>query len=241
MGRKTSMNLPARRLFALLACACVALSGGACEDPQQALYEQYHANVASVGPLTDAMVLRYIDAYGRLRERGIEFEAWLAEDPARQGEAFAHLEEAIRAGGFADYAEFVRVNAKIAWAWNMAQAERGYASQERLNQWGQNETDRAIAMLEETIADPQVPEETKAELRAQIKALLEQKQTLRDSWEHNSKWARWSMELTKPLTSEEEVEVVLRHERALMEVFTDLSPEQLDAIHSNSMQQLGVE
>ena len=240
-GKTNEILIKVLRSVAGILAALLLVLTAMCGDPREKLYEQYHENVSSTGPLTDEMVVRYVRTYRLLRQRGIEFEQWIAEDPERQKDAFNYIEEAIKEGGFRDYPEFVRVNARIAWAWNMAQARRGMEQQKNLNDWAVRETDSGIETIREVLRDPDVPEDVKVDLRKQIEELEAQKVEIRATWETNKGWAEWAMKLTEPLTNEEEIAVVLRHERELMEVYTGLSAEEIDAIHEHSMTQLGIE
>jgi len=224
-------------LLALLAVALLMACGGGKEK----LYEMYHQQVASVGDLNDEMIVKYVGAYRGLRQSGIEFQSQLEQNPANGTEIFNNAETIIKENGFADYAEFVRVNAKIAWAWNLAQAQRGMEAQEDLQEWGQGQMDAGIQQLMAVLNDPDVPEETKVELRSTLAELRAGKEELRQTYEGNMEWAKWAMELTEPLTNDADIAVVMRHEQELMEVYTGLSQEQLEMIHENSMKQLGIE
>lgn len=212
----------------------------ACGDPREKLYQTYHERVSSVGDLDDDMIARYVKTMRLLRKTGISFEEHLAKDPDPQ-KGFERIERAIKEGGFKDYAEFVKVNAKVAWAWNMAQAKSGMHKQKKLNEWAGNETDRGIQQIDQALANPNVPEETKRELRQTRAALVEQKKQISDTWNKNKRWADWAMKTVEPLTNDRDTKVILRNERALMEVFTGLSREQLDQIQEHSMKHLGIE
>ena len=225
------------KIVAITILGCIVI---ACGNPKEELFKKYHEIVSSVGPLDDATVVKYVKTMRILRARGIQFEQWLKDHPEGGQEGFDHIEGATKEGGFPDFATFVKVNAKVAWAWNMAQAEIGMERQKNLNQWAQDSTDQGIALIDEQLRDPSIPEETKAELRKTREQLAAQKETIKNTWDDNKKWADWAMETVGPLTNDEEVAVVKRHESELMEVFTGLSKEELDAIHEYSMPQLNL-
>ena len=221
-----------------LLTALLAAVPAACGDPVDKLYRTYQKQVSSVGDIDDTMVVKYARTVRLLRTEGIEFQQRLAQDPEAQREGFDRVERAIRKGGFKDYAQFVKVNAKIAWAWNLAQARLGMDKQKNLNRWAQDTTDAGVRQIDDALADPNVPESTKADLRKTRADLLAQKGTIADTWDKNKKWADWATKLTIPLTNEKDIAVVLRHQTELMEAFTGLSKEQLDAIQDHSLKQL---
>ncbi|MCB1140291.1 MAG: hypothetical protein KDK23_16155 [Leptospiraceae bacterium] len=117
----------------LVAVASCVLLTAQCDNPKEALYKKYHEVVSSAGELDDEKMQKYIKTMRILRKTGINFEKWLAENPDGAQKGFSKIESAIQEGGFEDYATFVKVNAKVAWAWNMAQAEVGMERQKNLN------------------------------------------------------------------------------------------------------------
>ena len=221
----------------LFACAILSVH---CDNPREALYKKYHEVVSSAGELDDEKMQKYIKTMRILRKTGINFEKWLAENPDGAREGFSRIESAIQEGGFEDYATFVKVNAKVAWAWNMAQAEVGMTRQKNLNEASQDMTQQGIDLLDEQLADPNIPEETKAELRKTRQQLVDKKKEIKDTWDENKVYADWAMEVVGPLTNDNEVALVKKYEPELMEVFTGLSKEQIDQIHELSMPQLNI-
>ncbi|MEM7180889.1 MAG: hypothetical protein AAF518_08245 [Spirochaetota bacterium] len=211
-----------------------------CGDPSEKLYEMYHKQVSSVGDITDEMVVKYVLTYRNLRKFGIEFEKYLANDPKKSGEVYKDMEKIIIEGGFTDFLEFAKTNAKIAWAWNLAQARSGMKNQAKLQDWSQNTMQESIAMLQKELANPDVPESTKQELRNTMQQLQGKQKQLADNYQKNLKWANWAVKMTLPLTNEKDIAVILRHEKELLEVFTGLSAEQLDQINENTMEVLKI-
>ena len=229
--------------FALTLILIPMLTGNAagCRESVETLYRTYHKQVSSVGDINDEMATKYARTIRLLRKEGIDFQRHIAEEPQAQKEGFSRIERVIQKGGFKDYAEFVRVNAKIAWAWNLAQAGVGMEQQKRLNRWAQDTTDAGVRQIDAALADQEVPEATKAELRKTRQELLEQKGVIREEWNKNKKWADWAMKMTLPLTNEKDMAVVRRHQSELMGAFTGLSKEELEAIQDHSMKQLGIQ
>lgn len=219
----------------------LVLVGCGIGNPQEKLFAMYHKQVSSVGDITDEMVGKYIKTYGALRKNGHNYLDFLARGGAGGEAGFNKFEADIKKGGFKDYAEFVKVNAKIAWAWNMAQASRGLEKQKDLQKWGQSGLDAGIAEIQKHINDPNVPEETKKGLRKQIEELRKGKKKLKNAFDKNMKWADWAMNFVKPLTNDKDIKVIIRHEKELMQVFTGLSKKQLDQIQEQSMKQLKIQ
>ncbi len=228
------------RITAMGLTTALVLALTACGNPKEKLYEMYHQQVSSVGDLTDEMVLKYIKTYRILKKNGRNYLQYISKDPDKGQAGFNAIQKDIQSGGFEDYAEFVKVNAKIAWAWNLAQARIGMEKQGKLQKWAQSTTDSGIAVIQKQLNNPDVPESTKKELRKTLAQLQAQKKTLAGTYAKNKKWADWAMNFTKPLTNSKDIEVILRHKNALMEVFTGLSREQLNKIHEHSMKQLDI-
>ena len=224
-----------KRLLPIIILSVIYLH---CGNPTEALYKKYHEVVSSVGELDDTKMQKYIKTMRILRQEGINFQKWLEQNPDGGKDGFNKIESAIQEGGFEDYATFVKVNAKVAWAWNMAQAEVGMENQKNLNEASQDMTQQGIDMIDQQLADPNIPEETKAELRNTREQLVSQKQVIKDTWDENRVYADWAMEVVGPLTNDKEVALVKKYETELMEVFTGLSKEQIQQVHELSMPQL---
>ncbi len=196
------------RLSALVAVALALLPGCTSKDGAGA------GGVSSESSLTDDQVVAYLEAYRALRKAGPKLaERYKAGEQvplesARQD--FAGIEGELRKAGFPGYAEFVRTNAKIAWAFNTAQG-RAFL-QDFAGRMSEAESE-----LQKAIADPQVPEEAKRELRAQLK-------TLKAEYAKNKKWAEVSMQVAGRLTDPASVEVILRHRAQLEAVFQGQGP-----------------
>ena len=83
-----------------------------------------------------------------------------------------------------------------------------------------------IKQMEEAITNPDVPEETKAELR-------KAKQDILNNWAHNKKYADISMSIVRPLTNEHDLEIIKHHQKELMEAYTGIPQEKLQEIDSS--------
>jgi hypothetical protein len=185
------------------------------------IYEAYDKNVSGV-TLTDELIEKYIKAVRSLHKLGPSIPQKLAEKGESEAtgiDLYHEIDNVIKEAGFKDYFEFVKVNAKVAWAWNISQGELGI-------QKFQGMKDEGLKQIEETLANPEVPEETKKELR-------KARQEIIDTWMHNKKYADISMNIVKPLTNEHDLEIIKRHHKEIMEAYTGLPQEKLQDIDFN--------
>lgn len=199
-------------LFTIVILVCLELFN--CKK----IYQMYGQNVSGV-ELTDEMIQKYIKAVKALHKLGHSIPQKLAEKGESEAtgiELYNEIDSVIKEAGFKDYFEFVKVNAKIAWAWNVSQGDLGIKKFQTMK-------DSGLQQMEEAIANPDVPEETKAELR-------KAKQEILDSWEHNKKYADIAMNIVKPLTNEYDLEIIKRHQKELMEAYTGMPQEKLQEI-----------
>lgn len=187
------------------------------------IYDNYKETVSSVGELTDETVLKYIKVVRELHKLGPSIPEKIAGregDPEVGKEVFSQIEKIIKDGGFKDYTEFVKVNAKVAWAWNTSQGEKGIQNFQTMKEIG-------VSKLNEALANPNIPEETKVELR---KTLAETE----SNWEKNKYYADLTLNFVKPFTNKNDLDVINRHYKELMEGFTGRSLEELKSIDPNS-------
>ena len=184
------------------------------------IYQMYGQTVSGV-ELTDENIEKYVKAVKALHKLGPNLPEQLAEkgDSATGMEVFNEIEGVIKDAGFKDYFEFVKINAKVAWAWNVSQGEVGIQKFQIMK-------DNGIRRMDESIADPQVPEETKEELRKARQEILA-------NWEHNKKYADLTLNFVRPLTNEHDLEIIKRHQKELMEAYTGKPIEELSEIDSN--------
>lgn len=205
------------RFFVAIFCFLFLLLSFNCKK----IYEIYGKNVTGV-VLSDELIEKYIKAVKALHKLGPNLPQKLAEkgEGAVNGmELYNEIESVIKEAGFKDYFEFVKVNSKVAWAWNVSQGELGIARFQMMK-------DSGLQQMEEAIANPDVPEETKAELR-------KAKQEIIDNWAHNKKYADISMSIVRPLTNQHDLEIIKRHQKELMEAYTSIPQEKLQEIDSN--------
>lgn len=213
----------------------------AVEQGKEQLYALYRKQVSSVGQLDDAMVERYIKAYEALRKVGVNLPQELAKPGAaakwaRGGNS--KLEGAVKAGGFSNLADFVKVNAKIAWAFIMAQGQLGLSQQDKLQKWSQRQLSAGQKQILDALKDPQTPESTKRELRKTLAKLQAGQRESAATYAKNRKWAGVAIKWIGPLTNSHDVEVIKRHEAELRAIFMGLNSSQLEAVKQATLKQL---
>lgn len=185
------------------------------------IYQMYNSNVSGV-ELNDEVIEKYIKAVRALHKLGPNLPQELAEkgESAATGlEVFNQIESVIKEAGFKDYYEFVKVNSKVAWAWNVSQGEIGMQKFQVMK-------DSGIQRLDESLNDPNVPDDVKAELRKTRQEIL-------DNWAQNKPYADLAMKVVRPLTNEHDLEVIKRNQKNLMEAFTGRPLEELQEIDPN--------
>lgn len=182
------------------------------------IYQMYETNVSGV-ELTDEMIQKYIKAVKALHKLGPSIPQKLAEKGESEAtgiELYNEIDSVIKEAGFKDYFEFVKVNAKVAWAWNVSQGELGILRFQMMK-------DSGLQQMDEAINNPDIPEETKTKLR-------KAKQEIINNWAHNKKYADISMSIVKPLTNQHDLEIIKRHQKELMEAYTGIPQERLQEI-----------
>lgn len=160
--------------------------------------------------LTETLVTNYIAAYKELRakipnglkdinEKGMNIPT----------DGFNVINDIVQKNGFKDYFEFVRVNAKIAWAFNLASGEIGMSSFQNLKNEG-------IQSIDEQLNDPNVPNEVKEELKKTKAKILE-------NWENNKKWADVTLSLVRKLTNENDIRIIKKYYKELQEAYVGIT------------------
>ncbi|MCE9597225.1 MAG: hypothetical protein K8S54_04585 [Spirochaetia bacterium] len=165
------------------------------------------------GPkITDQVVANYIKAYTRLKEKGPEFVQRYAHGtgaPSDMGpgiEGYVEIERIIKESGFKSYQEFVEVNAKIGLAYSQIEGRQFMNEMDKMHSIGNEEIDKQLA-------DPQVPEEVKAQLR-------ETKRNMNDNMDKNKPWAEGVMKGAELMGDSETMEVVRRNAAAIRNAYT---------------------
>jgi hypothetical protein len=181
------------------------------------LFGSYH-EVVSGETLTEESVLKYIKTVKRLHKMGREIPQKLAQKEGIHSAdpIYKEIESIVTEEGFTNLHQFIIVNAKIAWAWNVSQGEIGMARFRSLQ-------DDSQKMLTNAINDPNTPPEVKQELE---KALKENQ----ENWEKNKKYADFTLNLVKPLTNSHDLAIIQKYQKELMEAYTGIEYSQLKEI-----------
>ena len=176
--------------------------------------------------LTDEKVEIYINVYKKLRENTPEILQNINESDNGTESGmlgFTEFEKIITDGGLEGYSEFIRLNAKIGTVFSIIQANKGMDTFEKLSTESIQMFDDNIKSLEEQLNDPEIPNETKNDIKETIKQLKEGKVELNNSFSKNEKIAKLVLEnvqkLSKLIVSEEDVKIVLKHENEIMEAY----------------------
>ncbi len=178
------------------------------------------------GTLTDQQVLNYIEVYKKLKDKAPEILEAVNKDPENKqtaSEQFNVFEDIIKEGGIESYPHFVYLNAKIGSIFSIMQATNSMEQFKEMTESGDKSFEQAIAEVEKQLANPDVPEETKVELRKTLEELKRGQSEVKQNWEENSKWANLVLDKVNDIAglivNEGDVEVVKRHEKEIMEAY----------------------
>ena len=183
--------------------------------------------IGEKGTLTDQKIQNYIQAYKGLRENAPQILANLNQngetiDASSMG--FLEFEKIIKDAGMEGYPDFVRTNAKIGVAFSLIEAHKGVNRADNLRESGKEMINDAIAFMQKQIDNPDVPEETKEELRQQIEEHKKNKKLLVKTYSDNTEIANLVIEKAQKLqgmiVNQSDVEAVERNHADLYEAFT---------------------
>ncbi len=179
--------------------------------------------------LSERDIQNYIKVYNELKKAAPEVLKNINLDSSglNAGEfEFKEIEKIIQSGGMIDYAEFVRLNAKIGAIFTVIQANKGMDNFQELKNESSQMLDDNVKRLKEQLNDSEIPEETKDEIRKTIAELTENTKKLEDYWVKNKKWADFIIsgveDITDIFVSEEDIELVKKHEAEIMEAYTGI-------------------
>jgi len=187
------------------------------------------------GTLTDQDVQNYIKAYKALKEQAPGILEQVNKNKGNEQigkDQFGNIEKTIKDAGIADYPTFVKLNVKIGAIFSIAQGEKGMNQFSKMKTDGNQQIADAIKMYDSLIADPNTPENAKAEFRKAKEQMNAANQQINQDWEKNKKWADLVMDKTKKLTNifvnEKDIEVVMKHEKEIMEAYTGFAMPEYD-------------
>jgi hypothetical protein len=191
-------------------------SCGAEEEAENQIVQLYKKVSKSDIPLTDELVEKYIVAYKNLKKQGPQILNDVNKsngDVSAANNEFKSIESTMQDAGFKDYPEFVVVNARIAWAFNIVEGSAAVTDFE-------GRKDDGLRQIDSVLALPDIPEETKVELR-------KSREVITKDWDKNKKWADFTLEKINKLTSDADKEVIKRHRKELLEAFSGIDMVQM--------------
>ena len=178
------------------------------------------------GTITDEQVENYLKAYKKLRETAPDILKGINEnsDESKAGkEGYKTFEDIIKESGIESYAEFVRLNAKIGSVFSILQASRGTDQQANLQESSQEMFSDSYRFIEEQLNDPEVPKETKVELRKTLEELKKDSEELKETYESNKVIADWVLDkankISGLLVNEADIEAIQTHEEDIFEAY----------------------
>lgn len=183
--------------------------------------------IGEKGTLTDQKIQNYIRAYKGLKENAPKILTNLnqnGETIAAGQIGFLEFEKIIKDAGMEDYPDFVRTNAKIGVIFSLIEANKGMERSENLEESSKDMIDDAIVFIQTQIDNPDVPEETKADLRQQIKEHKANKKLITETYSKNTEIANLVIKQVEKirgmLVNPSDIEAVQRNHTDLFEAFT---------------------
>jgi len=180
--------------------------------------------IGEKGTLTDQKIQNYIKAYKGLKENAPKILTNLnqnGETIAAGQLGFLEFEKIITDAGMESYPDFVRTNAKIGIIFSLIEANKGMERSENLEQSSKEMIDDAMAFIQTQIDNPDVPEETRIELRQQIREHKSNKKLLTKTYSKNTKIAYLVIEevekIREMVVNQADIEAVQRNHADLFE------------------------
>ncbi|NJO90411.1 MAG: hypothetical protein HC831_16750 [Chloroflexia bacterium] len=122
------------------------------------------------------------------------------------------------------YSDFIIINAKVGAIYSILQAESFITNMDTLQAWGQNSLNDGIKQMQELINDPEVPKETKEELREKIKELEASKKSIQQDYSSNKIIAKSVLKRTKAISNtiinEGDIQIVEKYFDEISEAYT---------------------
>jgi hypothetical protein len=175
-------------------------------------------------PLTGAQIDAYLNAYRALRQKAPDMlnQANSGQlDTQKAG--YQDFERVCKDNGLS-YREFVVLNAKIGAIYSTLQAENFMGDMEKMKTDGLQQMDDGMAQLQAQIDNPDVPEESKVEMRKAIAEMKTAQQQVNTDYDKNKGWADLVMDKTKALTNvfvaKEDVELVRQYGDKITAAYT---------------------
>lgn len=174
--------------------------------------------------LDNDKMVAYIKSYKELIQKApVLLTLVNTGDINNQKQEFSELEGILEENGLS-YHEFIIINAKIGAIYSIIQAQDFMSKMEDIQSQSQKSIDDGILQIQEAIDDPDVPVETKTELRKNIKELKDSKKLLKNEYHKNEKWANLVLDKTRNITNQivnkKDVELVERYLDEISEAYT---------------------
>ncbi len=174
--------------------------------------------------LTDKKIEAYLNSYNELKNVAPDIlEKINTGERDEQLSGFKNFEN-ILINNNLTYFDFIILNAKVGAIYSILQAESFITNMDTLQAWGQNSLSDGIKQMQELINDPEVPEETKEELRKNIKELETSKKLIQKDFTNNKKIAKLVLKRTKAISNtvidEGDIQIVEKYFDEISEVYT---------------------
>ena len=177
--------------------------------------------------LTDKKIDQYIAAYNNLKKKMPQLLQEMNKNPQNKDigkNQFEQINSLIKETGIKDYTEFVLLNAKIGSIFSIIQGEKGMSDFEKLKEKGDKMLSDGEKQLMEQINNPDIPEETKAELKKALEEIRQSTKNISDTYANNTKWANLVMDKVKGVSNlmvdKNDIDVVKRNESKIMQAYT---------------------
>ena len=204
MQNITYKHLPALLLLILLLSGCFGFSGKTIV-------------------LTDALVKSFIKAQTELFKKGGELAGYAKKaesgniDSGKAG--YDNFLKIIQKAGFKDLKEYLETAAKVGLVFSVVQSDiyvdkMNQLFEDQKSLIGENSEFRKM------LNDPDIPEETKKEIRKSLKEAENQIAGAKKEFDQNKEWADLVLNWAKKGVDEESAKIVLKHKDELEKMFT---------------------
>ncbi len=174
--------------------------------------------------LTDKKIEACLNSYKELKKVAPDIlEKVNTGESDKQINGFKHFENTLSNNNLT-YSDFIVLNAKVGAIYSILQAESFITNIDTLQAWGQNSLNDGIKQVQELINDPEVPEETKKELRENIKEIEASKKSIQQDYSSNKIIAKSVLKRTKAISNtiinESDIKIVEKYFDKISEAYT---------------------
>jgi len=175
--------------------------------------------------LNDDLIKSYLQAYKNVKKVAPDLAKNGAIDINAAKNSFSKIESEIKAAGMKDFAQFVLVTEAVMWAFSKLQSDKYMSQMDKMTKGdfsdveGGNNLQNAQSDIEtsmrEILDNPDIPDETKNQIRAQLassnKEIKDNMTNIRADFDKNKKWADIILKFVGGQTNDNNLEVVKRH------------------------------